>query len=206
MQTKKLKSYSVLAIAIATTTLGITIGLSTQSISSAQSEHYGSLSMNPSTDKASLFATALIPVLAHPCPTGGCPLEGRMTGGGRLNEEIIVTHGFELHCDPNDDPNNLEINWDGGNHFHLEGLTEVRCVDDPTIEPQPPNAGFDRYEAFGFGKLNGVDGVQIYFELTDAGEPGTNDTAFWVIRDTGGNIVLIADADLEVGNHQAHKK
>lgn len=112
---------------------------------------------------------------------GGCPVDGRMTGGGRLNEEIIVTHGFELHCDLNDDLNNLEINWDGGNHFHLESLTLVRCLDDPTIAPKPPNAGFDRYEAFGIGKLNGVDGAEVYFELTDAGEPGTNDTAFIVV-------------------------
>lgn len=39
-------------------------------------------------------------------------------------------------------------------------------MDDPTIEPRPPNAGFDRYEADRFGKFNGVDGYQIHFEDT----------------------------------------
>jgi hypothetical protein len=153
---------------------------------------------------ASLFATALMPAFAHPCPTGGCPLDGRMTGGGKL-DNTDETHGFELHCDPNDDPNNLEINWDGGNNFHLTSLTEVRCLDDPAITPPPPNAGFDTYEASGFGKFNQVDGYQIYFELKDAGEPGTNDSMFFVLRDPDGNIVHTANQFLDMGNHQAHK-
>jgi len=153
---------------------------------------------------ASLFATALIPAFAHPCPTSGCILDGRMTGGGKLHE-THETHGFELYCDINDGPNNLEINWDGGNNFHLTSLTEIRCLDDPAIAPKPPNAGFDTYEASGFGKFNQVDGYQIYFELKDAGEPGTNDSMFFVLRDPGGAIVHIANQHLDMGNHQAHK-
>lgn len=152
------------------------------------------------------FSILAMPAAAHECPPEGCILDGRMTGGGRLAEDIIVTHGFELYCDINDGPNNLEVNWDGGNHFHLTSLTEVRCLDDPSIQPQPPNAGFDRYEADGFGKYNGIDGYQIHFEFTDAGEPGSNDTAFIVIH--GGdpnNPVLVANAPLDMGNHQAHK-
>lgn len=79
-------------------------------------------------------------------------------------------------------------------------------MDDPTIEPRPPNAGFDRYEADRFGRFNGVYGYQIHFEFTDAGESGKNDTAFIVIH--GGDPsdpVLVANAFLQVGNHQAHK-
>lgn len=146
----------------------------------------------------------MISANAHECPADGCVTEGRMTGGGKL-DVTEETHGFELHCDVNDSPNNLEINWDGGNNFHLESLTEVECLDDPAIAPKPPNAGFDRLEAFGVGKFNQVDGYEIYFELTDAGEPGSNDTMFFVLRDPSGNIVHIANAHLDMGNHQAHK-
>ena len=49
-----------------------------------------------------------------------------------------MTHGFKLHCDIEIGPNNLEINWGPGNHFHLEELTSVTCSDDPAIEPPPP--------------------------------------------------------------------
>jgi len=154
---------------------------------------------------ASLFAPMLIPAFANPCPAQGCVLDGRMTGGGKL-EVTHETHGFELYCDINDGPNNLEINWDGGNNFHLESLTSIKCLDDPTIAPKPPNAGFDTYEAFGLGKLNQISGYEIYFELRDAGEPGKNDSMFFVIRAPVTNeIVHIANAHLDQGNHQAHK-
>jgi hypothetical protein len=138
---------------------------------------------------------------AYECPPAGCA-DGRMTRRGRLAGDMIVTHGFELHCRIN----NLEINWNGGNHFHLDSLTNVKCIDDPKIQPQPPAAPFDRYEADGYGSYNGVPGYQIHFEFTDAGEPGTKDTAFIVIH--GGSpdtTVLIANAFLEHGNYQAHK-
>lgn len=151
------------------------------------------------------FSALAAPAEAHECPPEGCVEDGRMTGGGRLAGDPKVKHGFELYCDINDGPNNLQVNGDGGNRFHLTSLTEVRCLDDPAIEPKPPNAGFDRYEADGFGRFNGVDGYQIHFEFTDAGEPGKNDTAFIVIH--GGdpsNPVLVANAFLDVGNHQAH--
>ena len=50
-----------------------------------------------------------------------------------------VTHGFQLHCGTGTDPegsnppgpNNLEINFDGGNNFHLDALTVGNCRDDP---------------------------------------------------------------------------
>ena len=147
---------------------------------------------------------------AHECPPSGCITEGRMTGGGKIiddaNSAIISTHGFELRCDIADTRDNLEINWNGGNNFHLDSLTDVRCLDDPTIQPQPPNAPFDRYEADGFGSVNGVSGYQIHFEFTDAGEPGSSDHAFIVIH--GGSpdtTVLAINGYLNMGNHQAHK-
>jgi hypothetical protein len=156
------------------------------------------------------FPAATLPLaFAHDCPTEGCFVDGRMTGGGRLDEDFKVTHGFELHCDADDVPNNLEINWeevdgDGSNRFHLDELTNVRCIDDPNIAPRPPTAGFDLMEGGGTGSYNGEEGATIYFVLTDAGEPGTNDVARFLIRDAEGNIVLDVRADLEQGNHQAH--
>ena len=75
-----------------------------------------------------------------------CPVlaMGRMTGGGSVYTEdgTRVTHGFELHCDINIGPNNLEVNLDG-NNFHLETLTYVSCYDDPVLNPLPRPAPFD---------------------------------------------------------------
>ena len=159
---------------------------------------------------ATFAATGVKSAEAHECPSSGCITEGRMTGGGKIideaNSTIIATHGFELRCDVADTRDNLEINWNGGNNFHLDSLTDVRCLDDPTIQPQPPNASFDRYEADGFGSVNGVSGYQIHFEFTDAGEPGSSDHAFIVIH--GGSpdtTVLTINGYLNMGNHQAHK-
>jgi hypothetical protein len=142
---------------------------------------------------------------ANECPAAGCA-DGRMTGGGRLAGDMKVTHGFELHCRVDDKPNNLEINWGNGNHFHLDSLTNIKCIDDPTIQPQQPKASFDKYEADGYGSYNGVPGYQIHFEFTDAGEPGSSDTAFILIHNGDPSApVLNVNAHLDQGNHQAHK-
>ena len=70
---------------------------------------------------------------------------GRVTGGGSIFAtvngvpNVRVTHGFELRCDPNDKRQSLEINWDGGNNFHLDKIiNSVVCFDDPTTQPPPP--------------------------------------------------------------------
>ena len=130
-------------------------------------------------------------------------LSGRMTGGGSVftTAGVRVTHGFELHCNPADTPNNLEINWDGGNNFHLTSLTSAVCIDSPTIAPPPPDAGFDTYIATGVGTCNGLSAA-ISFVLTDAGEPGTSDTATFTI--TGGCSLTVSN-NLDKGNQQAHK-
>jgi hypothetical protein len=132
-------------------------------------------------------------------------VNGRMTGGGSIftRDDVRVTHGFELHCDPNDVPNNLEINWGGGNNFHLTSLTSALCIDDPAIAPPPPNASFDTYIGTGVGTCNGQPAA-IEFRLTDAGEPGTKDTAAY--RITGGCSLTAGPAFLDKGNQQAHKK
>jgi len=130
-----------------------------------------------------------------------------MTGGGSVftSENGRVTHGFELHCDAEVGPNNLEINWGPGNHFHLEDLTSAVCSDDPNIEPPPPAADFDTYVGTGTGRCNGVAGATITFTLTDAGEPGKNDTATFEITGCPDGLTLSVSGNLNKGNHQAHK-
>jgi len=144
--------------------------------------------------------------------SGGC---GRMTGGGSIFKEVLgakkdtirITHGFELRCDAGDPRQNLEINWPGPkngsknqNNFHLTNLTSAHCIDDENIAPQPPNAGFDTFIGEGDGLCNGL-AAHIEFVFTDAGEPGSLDTADYVIS---GACDLTASGNINKGNQQAH--
>ncbi len=130
---------------------------------------------------------------------------GRMTGGGSVftADGTRVTHGMTLQCSTTAKPLNLEINWDRGNNFKLDALTSVLCYDDAAIGPAPPAAGFDTMAGTGTGKLNG-QAATIEFKLTDAGEPGVNDTATITIRQ-GASTVLTVSGKLNNGNQQAHK-
>jgi uncharacterized repeat protein (TIGR01451 family) len=156
-------------------------------------------------------------LLCTPADTGMGP---RITGGGSVfftnsaGQAVRVTHGLQLHSDTNQKNPNLEINWDGGNNFHLDKITNVVCSDDPKIQPPPPpSTVFDAYG--GTGVFNGKSGyavgtgtcnklpATIYFILIDAGEPGTADVAEYHI--TGGCTLDAGSALLDKGNHQFHK-
>ena len=115
-----------------------------------------------------------------------------------------VTHGFEIHCDVTDVPNNLEINWAPANNFHLEVLDTAVCTQTPAIQA-PPNAPFDTFVGTGTGKLNGVPGASIEFTFVDGGEPGTKDTAKYLIKDSSGTVLSVGTTFLTKGNQQAHK-
>lgn len=154
-------------------------------------------------DPASIAWTAA--ALSVPKEIKTKPANGRMTGGGSVFKgNMRVTHGFEIHCDLSK-PNNLEVNWQGGNNFHMKDLTSAVCTDDPSINPKPPKAPFDTFTGKGTGKLNGVDGAKIEFVFTDAGEPGKKDTATMKIWNKANNLVLEVSGFLNRGNHQAHK-
>ncbi len=131
-------------------------------------------------------------------------VDGRMTGGGWFPVgSNTVTHGFELHCDTSDRPNNLEVNWNG-NHFHLDALTSASCLyeDGP---PAPPVAPITTLTGAGTGSYNNVPGAFARFVLTDHGEPGRKDTVKISIVDANGNVVLSAGPVLlGGGNQQAH--
>lgn len=140
--------------------------------------------------------------------TGPYPpeLDGRMTGGGKFSPdgELRVTHGFELHCNLAK-PNNLQVNWEGGNRFHLTELTSARCTDDPKINPRPRRAPFDTFRGTGIGRYNGKDGAKVDFKLTDAGEPGRKDRIRVQVRYKGKTVLKGSPArKLIGGNHQAH--
>lgn len=136
---------------------------------------------------------------------------GRMTGGGRQIEigDVSVSRGFTIHCDIVLS-NNLEINWTGGNMWHLDKpLTSAICLDDGVLDPVPPAAPFDTFIGEGFGRLNGVDGSFVRFTFADAGEPGRNDQATIQIWAPGANPavdapVLEISGNLDHGNIQAH--
>ena len=140
------------------------------------------------------------------------PAVGRMTGGGhQLSVDgARVTKGLTLHCDITLS-NNLEINWPGGNNWHLEkeSLTEVQCID-TIVNQEPPAAPFDTFIAEAVGSLNGVPGSIIRFTFVDAGEPGRNDSGIidiWapgVDPDGAIDPVLSVDETLRGGNFQAH--
>jgi len=141
--------------------------------------------------------------------TAGKPPDCWMTGGGSIFDTDgqvdytgRTTHGMVLHCDARN-PNNLEVNWEG-NQFHLTSLNWAVCPDTPGIEPNPPDAAFDTFIGGGEGRLNGEAGATISFRFTDAGEPGTSDTAEILIFDPNGWQVLAISGPLTFGNHQAH--
>jgi hypothetical protein len=141
--------------------------------------------------------------------SAGKPPDCWMTGGGSIfDTDTMVeytgrtTHGMVLHCDTRN-PNRLEINWEN-NIFHLTSLNSAMCPDTAGIDPNPPDAAFDTFIGMGEGRLNGDPGATIYFTFTDAGEPGTSDTASILIMDSGGTEVLEISGLLTFGNHQAH--
>ena len=131
----------------------------------------------------------------------------RITGGGSVftGSGMRVTHGFELRCDANDARQNLEVNWEG-NRFHLLDVTRAQCTDDPNIDSRPPRSSrSDTYVGEGTGRYNGQSGATAQWTFTDAGEPGTSDTATITVR-FGGNVVLTVSGPLNKGNHQFHAR
>lgn len=139
-------------------------------------------------------------------------VNGRMTGGGHQIRvgSVRITGGLTLHCD-NTLSNNLQLNWPGGNRWHLEkeSLENIQCIDDPAFDETPPVAPFNTFIASAIGKLNGVDGSRIDFKFIDDGEPGRlHDMVELTIYAPGdpGTVVLDIPLDfIDLGNLQAHE-
>jgi hypothetical protein len=96
---------------------------------------------------------------------GGTDLgTGRFTGGGniRLPNSVRVTRGLTIHCDLLLS-NNLQVNWSGGNKFHMtEHIETVACSDDPNIHQAPPDAPLDTLIGIGTGRYNGTGARQTW--------------------------------------------
>ena len=148
------------------------------------------------------MVAALVVLLA--LPAAACE-DCRITGGGTIGTyETRVTHGFELHCNHEQLPNRLEVNW-GGNHFHLTELTLADCWNDSAIDPYPPEALCDSYYGRGVGRYNGVGGYEARWSFTDAGEPGVDDFAWiWIFDPLTDTTVLYAAGSVTRGNQQFH--
>lgn len=134
-----------------------------------------------------------------PCATG------RFTGGGFQvisdgGVEVKVTRGFEVHCD-NLLTNNFEVNWAGGNNFHMDknALQNVVCT--RPVDPVPPEAPVSRITASSSGQCNGAPAT-LSFILEDHGEPGSNDRAELII--SGACSLNLTLRNLDGGNIQAH--
>jgi hypothetical protein len=149
--------------------------------------------------------TSVVQICPNFVPPPGVYLtQGLMTGGGRvLGNGTAVTHGFELHCNINTTPNNLEINWGKGNHFHLDSLSESKCSYDPSVSSNVPEALFNKLVGSASGKYNGLPGATAQFTFTDSGEPGKQDLTEIEIK-FGGMTVLSVSENLNNGNQQAH--
>ena len=142
--------------------------------------------------------------------TTGCPEKvgtGRMTGGGSLflSDGSRVTHGFTLRCnDPQSGGNDLQVNWDKGNKFHLESISDIVCYDADGYDEGNPDAGFDTQEGTGLGRYNGASGYRVDWKFTDAGEPGSGDFGRIKITSPTNQVVLSVEGAITKGNQQAH--
>lgn len=149
---------------------------------------------------------------------------GRVTGGPNVSVitpsgTTVVTSGFELYCQPEGTPdfhpvfgpNNLEVNWDSGNHWHMKQLEFSFCTSDGQSPAPPPNtaAGGDTITLQGVGDCNGVDGIYGLFTFVDHGEPGKEtDLASFMITGDGGACPSLntgAPQLISGGNVQFHQ-
>ena len=175
---------------------------------------------------------------------------GRMTGGGKLLEcvsdgstcvDILgntsptnpgVTNGYELHCNGNLLPNNLEINdhLNDSFKFKLETLHTANCFTDADFSgPNPPSAGFNTFVGLGNGTWSHggtsqpacaewtfVDGgsghdSESYIRITDTPSPAVDfcplpgGTSITSHTDCLGTVLLLVPFGQLTGQNQAHK-
>ena len=167
------------------------------------------------------FDCAELDAVPGPPPPGA--VDGFMTGGGNFHRggngrnSREFTWGFVLRCeDTTINGNNVEFVEhrafaDETDNFHLESITSIFCDIEDDLNPEPPDAGFDRLTLTGFGRFNGESDCAVEAIFTDSGEPGNTgskkpaadfDTLKVTLSCPSGETV---DFDIEGGNHQAHK-
>ena len=103
------------------------------------------------------------------------PAFARITGGGWRTtgsggEAVRSSHGLTLHCDILLS-NNLQINWDRGQKWHIDKVVEKAfCDDSPFFTPEPPAAPADTYVGVDSGKLNNSGTAIACWVFEDHGE------------------------------------
>jgi hypothetical protein len=159
------------------------------------------------TNRRAKVATALL--LSSVMASAWAWEPGRMTGGGSIicpAPAYRVTFGYELHCQLENgkisEPNNLEVNFASGEHFHITKLTKAVCSGPDTTSP---NAPFTTLTGEGIGTFNG-QAATISFTLVDNAEPGAGyDTARFKITTASKEVLNCGPRTLEGGNNQAHR-
>jgi hypothetical protein len=127
-----------------------------------------------------------------------------MTGEGVVAGPGAFVIATAMRCDASVRGNDLLLIAGLGRVFLLRELTSVACVDDPAVDPGQRNASFDTMISSGTGLLNGAPAT-IEIRLTDAGEPGRNDTVTFSVRQ-GAATILSGSGRLTFGNLQAHNR
>lgn len=140
---------------------------------------------------------------------------GRFTGGGSPSVDtgnphtsFSFTTGLELHCNPDDPRQNIEVTFLDCNgvtrSFHLDDVTTATCSLNGS--PQPPNAPINQIHITGPGHLEpGGAPATIDATFVDNGEPGTNDTVSVRISYAGCSD-FVSSGNLTRGNLQAHSQ
>jgi len=128
---------------------------------------------------------------------------GSLTGGAfTLGDDGKTQHQVQMGCTAAQG-GRLTVKGKTGT-FELRQVDYAICVDDPAISATPPDAGWDTHRGSGTGTFNGAPGYTVEWKLTDAGEPGSADSASITVRSPSGAVVLSEGGLLVGGNHQAH--
>lgn len=134
------------------------------------------------------------------------PAFARITGGGwrviGINGDgIRVSNGLTLHCDITL-ANNLQINWNGGQKWHINKTVDAAfCLDDPDFTPEPPAAPADTFIGYDLGKLNNSGDAVACFIFTDHGEGGHDPDGIDDGLDQA--LIRIWDIDIDPGITQS---
>src|SRR5260370_40773890 len=102
-----------------------------------------------------------------------------MSGGGEMGG-VAARHGFNLGCSTNSVHHSLEVNWAGGNNFHLDSILFVDCYMNTNLKPanpSPPAANFNTLFLTVLGEFNGQLGTAVTLTFTDQLELGPDHPA-----------------------------
>ncbi len=142
----------------------------------------------------------------HTSPGAQC---GQMTGGGKLwgkyqpaNKTMFVDYGLRLHCNLEERPNHLTVQWGPNNRFTMTKLTQSYCGCDADPSSRSSTQQSNVMEGAGSGTYNYIStGYKVFFKFTDTTKSGAKDTAHIRIENSKGAVVLDASGPVAAGGH-----